>query len=174
MCPRGLHLAPVKQPDQPTHKGIPAPSSKDPLGTPHRQLNPKGKKIKPRVRAELEKVTCRPVTIFFPSERLTHCNRPGLAQTRAGGLEHAWTVSALSERLAREKVRGAETVALGSPHTQPGEPKGSKGQGGSLSSLPFRLLGALASHDHPKNSRELSPYVLSLVMMLPPHRSHMK
>ena len=141
MCPRGLHLAPVKQPDQPTHKGIPAPSSQDPSGTPHREVNPKGKKIKPRVRAELEKVTCRPVTIFFPSERLTHCNRPGLAQTRAGGLEHAWTVSALSERLAREKVRGAETVALGSPHTQPGEPKGSKGQGGPFLPSPSDSWG---------------------------------
>lgn len=43
----------------------------------------------PRTRAKLEKVTCGPVTTFFPSERLTHRDRPGLAGTRAAGLEHA-------------------------------------------------------------------------------------
>lgn len=72
----------------------------------------------------LEKVTCRPVTTVFPSERLTHCCRPGLAGTRAGGLEQARTVSALSERLACEKpqVRGAEATVPGNARKWPQEP----------------------------------------------------
>lgn len=80
--------------------------------------------------------------MFFPSERLTHCNRPGLAGTRVSGLEHAWTVGALSERLVCEKprVRGAEATALGSTHVQPREPEGSRGWG-SLSFLPPWGLG---------------------------------
>lgn len=88
-------------------------------------------KTQPRTRAKLEKVTCRPVTTFFPSERLTHCNRPGLAQTRAGGLEHAWTVSALSEGLVHEKprVRGAQATALRNTRTGSQDPQGKQGGG---------------------------------------------
>lgn len=96
---------------------------------------PKGKmkpsQTQPRTRAKLEKVTCWPVTTFFPSERLTHCNRPGLARTRVGGLEHAWTVSALSEGLVHEKprVRGAQATALGNTRMRPQEPLGKSGGG---------------------------------------------
>lgn len=119
---------------------IPAPRlPRTPLGACHRQQDPKGKKrsppkTQPRTRAKLEKVTSQPVTTFYPSERLTHCNRPGLALTRAGGLEHAWTVSALSESLVHEKPRvgGAQATALGNTRMRPQEPPGKRWLRGHL------------------------------------------
>lgn len=98
---RPLLLTQLKQINLPP--GIPAPTlprppRSPPLG-PYGQRTSKGEEQASRHpahgEAQLEKVTCRPVTAFFPSERLSHCRRPGPAGR--GGWEHAWTVSALSE-----------------------------------------------------------------------------
>lgn len=103
----------------------------------------------PRMRAKLEKVTCGPVTMFFPSERLTHCDRPRLAGTRAAGLELAWAVLALSERLVREKprVRGRGHRPRKQPHVASGALKeaGVWGDWGGPSLTSLRLLGAWRS-----------------------------
>lgn len=125
-------------------------------------------KTRPRNRAKLEKVTSQPVTTFYPSERLTHCNRPGLAQTRAGGLEHAWTVSALSEGLVHEKprVRGAQAAALGNTRMWPHQPPGSGGAGVGGPSSPLRTLKGwhstywIRSGEAPRPQDELSTNVL--------------
>ena len=143
---RGGHVSPGSaEATQPAPLKIPVPLLPGapwelPVGSESPQEKCRPPDTRPRMRARLETVTGRPVTEFFPSERLSHCSRPGLVKTRTPGWGHAWTVGTLSEGLVHEKPgSGSGALPRRHPRAAGGGLKGAVGVvgwGPTLAALP--------------------------------------